>query len=183
MNIWTIAPPSLPLLGYSCSLLLRVYKFFPAETPELDPVCSLSDVHKLRLCASLFGAPTFLTGRKLKFAPIMDNVVVACAKKEISFISPGSDRYRFFGHVVQEVMIRRRFEEWVIGCKALTQEGSETIQFVSRGTDENEIFVYSPVNLNNDERVFLYSIFVRVSVADKLRKDDWPVFLVEDVED
>lgn len=94
------------------------------NSPDRDPLCSLRMDQKLRVCASLFSLSAFQ--RSITFSPIVDNVLLNCVKKRIS--------------VAYNPL--RRYEEWVIGCKALSETNNEITFYVSRGAEGNAIFVY-----------------------------------------
>ena len=56
--------------------------FFSANESENDPVCKLSNAEKLRLCTIVMNTRQYV--RKIKFVPIMDNVMPKCERKVVS---------------------------------------------------------------------------------------------------
>jgi hypothetical protein len=145
----------------------------------MDPICSLSEADKLRLCASLFAAREFKY--QLVFLPVLDNVQLRCENKEILVV----------GHVGQ--LIRRwlanereTYKEWVMGCTALDRESEERVTYyVSRGKVVNSVFVYTSSHHRPIDQVLVYNLASNVSVASIRIRDteEDGRFLAEDVED
>lgn len=114
----------------------------------------------------------------------MDNVDVECVKKRIRLISPEPNHHRFVGWITRSGMsLFQTYEEWVIGCKAIAEQGDRIIHYVARAELPNAVFVFRPSDDVDDERVTLLNYFMNVSVAEKLRHGEVQSFLANDVED
>lgn len=158
--------------------------FFPAPTPDTDPLCRLTDANKLRLCASVYASRTFRR-EKVNFEPTTDNVDVECVTKEIRVVSPETNRCGLIAWRIRKNFNPFRiYKEWMIGCRATTEQGVPIISYVCRAHFQNSVFVFKPSDSNEDERVSVFNYFANVSVADTLQENRWPrSFLINDVED
>lgn len=112
----------------------------------MDPVCSLRPAQKLRMCSSIFGMHAFK--QKFRFLPILDSVHLECEKRIV-----------FIGFFPEDI-----FEEWVIGCIALTLTNEPITFYVSRGYEVNSIYVFK-TRLTDAELIFPCSVCNNVSVV------------------
>ena len=144
----------LALIAGNRILLLKIGTsfFIAVNTPERDPVCSLSSARKLRLCSNVFSEETLR--KEVRFSPIIDNVQLGCVRKTISIAFLN----RF---------LRRPFEEWVIGCKAThVTTNNHITYYVSRAHSPNTIYVYIDAF---DQKLSLYNFYYNASVVTSLR--------------
>jgi len=79
--------------------------------------------------------------------------------------------YSFF-QLFNQFEVGRIFEEWVIGCKALTKENNPIIYYVSRGNIQNSIFVYTENDSDLDPPLTIYNYFNNSTVVDGLMNFD-----------
>jgi len=136
---------------------------------ELDPVCSLSELEKLRLCATFYAASVFKRN-DIVFTPRIENVQLDCRKRRIRIKTPiFAPVVRIFTRLI--VNPHRTYEEWVIGCQASTQNNDESItHFISRGIYRNTIFAFT--ECSETRQLLVYSFFNNISVIGDLKSEE-----------
>jgi hypothetical protein len=103
---------------------------------------------------------------EVMFKPVENEEQYKCVSKSVSLATPGSGTFgswftkmalKFFGgyHWSYDRMI---------ACAGSTRDGNEVVYYVSRGTGNNDIFVFTG---NRDRSVTLYNFFMNVSVVEK----------------
>ena len=162
------------------SLQLDVpFIFCAASRADTDPVCSLTNANKLRLCVSLFGVRHF-QDKGFKFVPTMASVLTECTMKDITFLNPGS--VPFIGRYTSSyISPLRRYREWMIGCKATTRQGDPIIYYISRSRRPNRAFLFQETGV--DGRVAPYNMLANIAVIDGRRANAPQSFLRDDIED
>ena len=69
-------------------------------------------------------------------------------------------------------LVGETFDEWIMGCKALTHTGDEMVYYISGGNIGNSTFVYIEAGDSYEELLFLpYNHYYNVSVAG-IREDE-----------
>ena len=143
--------------------------FATARFPEQDPVCKLEPRDKLRLCAILFGSVTFRD--KVQFKPTMENVQPNCERKRISFrVTISSSANFLLKFTNRSLKSERNYEEWVIGCNAITADHRNKTYLVSRGHKRNTVFIYT--YKYSDDRIFVRDYLRYVSVVGSVLEED-----------
>lgn len=100
---------------------------------DRDPVCTLTDDEKLRLCSIAINSGPFIyiDNRVVQFVPTDDFIQRDCFKAKVSF--------RTIRGLV--VSAGRKFQEWMIKCDGTN--GNARFEFlISRGYRDNHAYVY-----------------------------------------
>ena len=136
----------------------------------------MTSAKKLRLCSSFFSAtsvkwfnreePLFKKD-EVKFKPVENQGQTSCETKLVSFATLGSGT---IGGWFTKVALHffegyKSSYDRMIACTGTTREGNEIVYYLSRGTSNNDMFVF--VDNYQDGIVTPFNFFMNVSVVEK----------------